>query len=79
VLNVRYAGVLQTIIRHRLLLPDGVDQDIVDGVDREAGYETAVKFSMPEICRYIDMSSLSPPPSKFSAQAVAVTENDLAV
>jgi acid phosphatase len=41
----------QTIIRHRLLLPDGVDQDIVDGVEREAGYETAVKFSSPEICR----------------------------
>lgn len=42
---------LQTIIRHRLLLPDGVDQDIVDGVESEAGYETAVKFSSPEICR----------------------------
>jgi acid phosphatase len=34
-----------------LLLPDGVDQEIIDGVEREAGFETAVKFSTPEICR----------------------------
>jgi len=42
---------LQTIVRHGLLLPEEVNQEIINGVEREAGYETAVKFSTPEICR----------------------------
>jgi len=32
-------------------LPEEVNQEIINGVEREAGFETAVKFSTPEICR----------------------------
>lgn len=53
VLTAVVAMLYQTFKRHGMFLPDGLSEEMMERVAIEAGYEMSIKFSSPEICRFI--------------------------